>query len=462
VTTISLSATSPGTVWLSLVQDGATLASTTESTNGAASLTYSLVLPENSVGSTVTLQAIAQDGAGRTTTASQTYVVLPDGDPPAISFPYASQPPTQAVEGGTTYVYAHAIDTDADLRSIAVYVDGVQVGIQSYPYNNSSLGYQPVVRLPNLSDRPVSHITAVATDSRGRTATVARDVTLVADRLPTAYLSAPASAAEGSQAYVQGWGSDPDNAVVSVVVYADDVEIGRAIYSSVGLWYRLPARATKTSIRFRAVVTDDSGRTAEAATVTTLTGNQAPTVSITSTYSPVIAGYAEHFCANGYDDAQVASIELDLDSARFTSPLVTVSSGTSDSKQVCADYVVPQEASVAAAAVVKDSFGHGATTSWRASRRISARPSTTNGLLSSGSTSARMGRRSCITRATIGAATGLGTRLPLPARSISSRAHRTASAWSGRPSRTFRCYRRVAAFRARRPSRSRRPERCGS
>jgi len=114
-------------------------------------------------------------------------------------------------------------------------------------------------------------------------------------------------------------------------------------------------------VRFRAVVTDDSGRTAEASTVTTLTANQPPTLSITSSYSPVIAGYPEHFCVDGYDDAQVASVELDLDGAVFTT-VTNYSSGTTDYKQVCADYVVPQEASVAAAAVVRDSFGLGAST----------------------------------------------------------------------------------------------------
>jgi hypothetical protein len=111
-------------------------------------------------------------------------------------------------------------------------------------------------------------------------------------------------------------------------------------------------------VQFLAVATDDSGLTGQASAVMMLTPNQPPTVSISSSYNPVIAGYPEHFCATGSDDVQVASVELDLDASRFTS---SAGQCAGTSCLFCADYVVPQQAFVAVGAVAYDSFGLGAS-----------------------------------------------------------------------------------------------------
>ncbi|HYO68829.1 MAG TPA: hypothetical protein VEU33_22380, partial [Archangium sp.] len=184
INTVSISSTDDGAFSLRLLVNSVEVGSVLGGFHyGGASLTHRLLLPENSEGSSLTLTAIAEDGAGRTSTVTKTYVVKPDGEPPVIAFPRGDQPSASAFESQTIPVYVTASDPDYDLASFTLYANGDKVGESS---NGAiSITYE----MPVLSARTYVDFKAVATDVRGRVTEVTRRVLVDSNVAPNVSVS---------------------------------------------------------------------------------------------------------------------------------------------------------------------------------------------------------------------------------------------------------------------------------
>ncbi|NRD50866.1 Ig-like domain-containing protein, partial [Corallococcus exiguus] len=161
VNTFQLNATDDGVVWLELEKDGVVIAATSEA-NVSTGLPYSLLLPEDSVGSQVTLKATARDVAGHSTPVEKTYTVESDGSAPTVSL-VSGRPPNSATEGSIITVQASATDVDGDVAGIQLFADGEVIG--SSTTNTVTATYT----LPLRAQKQQVVFRAVATDSRGRT-----------------------------------------------------------------------------------------------------------------------------------------------------------------------------------------------------------------------------------------------------------------------------------------------------
>ncbi|WP_233604970.1 IPT/TIG domain-containing protein [Corallococcus sp. AB030] len=175
VNTFQVNATDDGVVWLELEKDGVVIAATSEA-NVSTGLSYSLILPEDSVGQQVTLKATAYDVAGHSTPVEKTYTVAPDGVKPTVSFSF-NLPPATAIEGSTITVQATATDPDGDLESIQLFADDEEIA--------SSTTYIVTANytLPIRAQKQQVVFRAVAKDRRGRPDEVTR-TTVLSDNQP--------------------------------------------------------------------------------------------------------------------------------------------------------------------------------------------------------------------------------------------------------------------------------------
>ncbi|WP_211485165.1 IPT/TIG domain-containing protein [Corallococcus exiguus] len=175
VNTFQVNATDDGVVWLELEKDGVVIAATSEA-NVSTGLSYSLILPEDSVGQQVTLKATAYDVAGHSTPVEKTYTVAPDGVKPTVSFSF-NLPPATAIEGSTITVQATATDPDGDLESIQLFADDEEIA--------SSTTYIATANytLPIRAQKQQVVFRAVAKDRRGRPDEVTR-TTVLSDNQP--------------------------------------------------------------------------------------------------------------------------------------------------------------------------------------------------------------------------------------------------------------------------------------
>nr|WP_306465339.1 IPT/TIG domain-containing protein [Corallococcus exiguus] len=176
VNTFQVNATDDGVVWLELEKDGVVIAATSEA-NVSTGLSYSLILPEDSVGQQVTLKATAYDVAGHSTPVEKTYTVAPDGVKPTVSFSF-NLPPATAIEGSTITVQATATDPDGDLESIQLFADDEEIA--------SSTTYIVTANytLPIRAQKQQVVFRAVAKDRRGRPDEVTRTTVLQANTPP--------------------------------------------------------------------------------------------------------------------------------------------------------------------------------------------------------------------------------------------------------------------------------------
>ncbi|TNV54629.1 IPT/TIG domain-containing protein, partial [Corallococcus exiguus] len=176
VNTFQVNATDDGVVWLELEKDGVVIAATSEA-NVSTGLSYSLILPEDSVGQQVTLKATAYDVAGHSTPVEKTYTVEPDGVKPTVSFSF-NLPPATAIEGSTITVQATATDPDGDLESIQLFADDEEI--------SSSTTYiaTAAYTLPLRAQKQQVVFRAVAKDHRGRPDEAIRTTVLQANTPP--------------------------------------------------------------------------------------------------------------------------------------------------------------------------------------------------------------------------------------------------------------------------------------
>ncbi|MBI5549731.1 MAG: hypothetical protein HY901_38075, partial [Deltaproteobacteria bacterium] len=301
---------------------GTSVVATAEANELGVALTHRLLLPEGSIGSTVVLTAEVEDAAGRTSSATRSYVVVPDGVAPTVAFG-AGMPPTTAVEGSTVQITVYASDSDGDLESVALYADGVLIRSQA---NGFVMAYQ----LPMSSSDTEIVFRAVGTDRRGRVSEATTTTVITGNQPPVASVPSgnwpPASALEGSTVTLYSTASDPDGNLASAAVYAN----GALIASSSGwLSYQLPSAASGiSSVEFRVVAIDSFGVQAEASRTTLVTANRAPVVSFPSAAYPpasAVEGSSVYVSASASDaDGNLTKIELFADGALIASGTASI------------------------------------------------------------------------------------------------------------------------------------------
>ncbi len=355
VNVVTLTATDDGYVWVKLLLDGVEIARTGEASGTVTLDRFQLLLPEDSVGKTVTLTATATDGAGRATSTSQTYTVLPDGVAPVPVFTTA--PPATATEGQVVRIAGQATDVDNDLRLVEILADGIPIVSLGQVY--VSVDYT----MPLATERTSVLFAIRATDSRGRVATIAASAAtqIVTSATPqAAFKTVPAQGAEGAEIWVYAEATDASNDLRLLVIYADGAEIARATrpYDSSGAiglygYYRMPLVAEKASVTFTAVATDAVGRTSVPASAT-VPVVASPPPAITFVYqSPLVIGYPEQICAQAIDDGLVQSMTFAIDG--LASARAPVSCGTR-CLQICEEILV--EAAPLLEATATDNAGH--------------------------------------------------------------------------------------------------------
>jgi hypothetical protein len=219
---IQLRTTDDGVVTLWLELDGRVVASVRE-----AALSYTLVLPNEAAGHTVTLKAVAMDSGGRRTEASRQYVVLSNA-PPAGSFGWYGMdtPPATAIEGSQiVLIRAEATDPDCNLASAALLANGVELtrttgtaygcGVTLNAWN---------YRFPARRDAEQVAFQVVATDSLGLTSTTTLTTQVVVGPPPTLSLTADRTPVGGQLIYLCAVGRD-DTLVAGVTLTVDGVPV---------------------------------------------------------------------------------------------------------------------------------------------------------------------------------------------------------------------------------------------
>ncbi|HZI11033.1 MAG TPA: hypothetical protein VE153_11640 [Myxococcus sp.] len=174
-----------GPYTLSLSVDGVEVASRENLTPSGAQwmLHHCFELPESRLGTTATLALVVRDPAGRSLRTTRTYLVLPDGDPPVVSFPDSSRPQTFGNEGDHIQVYTYATDPDGDLASLRLLANGVELASTT---TNDTLVVN--YTLPRLSEMAGVTFTSVARDRRNRESTSTRIVQLLPNEPPSVQL----------------------------------------------------------------------------------------------------------------------------------------------------------------------------------------------------------------------------------------------------------------------------------
>ncbi|GEL71664.1 hypothetical protein MVI01_34480 [Myxococcus virescens] len=275
VNQLVLKGTDDGILWLELEQDGKLIAVSPQ-VRSSVTFNHSLLLPEEAVGQSLSLVLTAVDLAGRRTSVSQSYTVLPDGTAPAVTFA-ASSPPTSASEGTVVTVTATANDADRDVSNVRIFADGVEIGSS----NSTSLSVS--YTLPRLSERPSVHFRAVATDSRGRTGSDERTTVLAANPLPVIdawILPISPIQRETVRACVQA----TDNVgVVTLTATADDVPLEERVSCGERCQRRcanVTLGASATQLLVTATATDSLGAVVHFSRTYSVGANRPPAVTL--------------------------------------------------------------------------------------------------------------------------------------------------------------------------------------
>lgn len=214
---------------------------------------------------TNSVYTVATDN-GNATTTSATFTYT-GNQAPTVSL---TSPANNAVLGvGNVNLTATAADADGSVTSVKFYAGATLVGEDfSSPYSVSWSATSGTYAL-----------TAVVTDNNGQTTTSAT-ANVVVNSPPVVSISSPANntvALAGSALNVTADASDADGTISKVEFYHQGVKVGEDATAP----YTQTINLTVGTNSVYAVATDNSNATATSATFT-YTGNQAPTVSLTS------------------------------------------------------------------------------------------------------------------------------------------------------------------------------------
>ncbi len=344
---LSLSASSAGAFTLRLLADGVVKGSV-ESQGGSATLALDLQLPDGSVGQSVTLEADAEDAAGRISVASQSYVVQVDGVPPVVRFD-AGYPPASAPEGSPVHVQVVASDPDGDLASLRLYLDGSLVDTTT-----SSIASDFTLPLMT-SEKTTAVFTAIATDSRGRTAQASATIALKVD-LPPVLTFAPdrsLKAGETVQLCVKATDEMPP---ASLEMRVDNVPVASSLQSCGADCVQQCANefvSLVSSVAVAAQATDVYGKVSAETRTYSIVATP-PSVVLSPAPGQVSAGATVHLCAVATDDVQVRTLSLVVDNVNATGTPASCGAGC---LQLCVDKLVPATGTFAAAAQATDNVG---------------------------------------------------------------------------------------------------------
>jgi hypothetical protein len=279
--TVSLSAnaTDDGSVATVAFYAGATLLAT------VTSAPYQTMWDTTSTadGTPVTLKAVATDGAGLQTTASETVTV--DNSPPTVSL---TSPAPGAALSGTVALAATAADAGSPVAQVAFLVDGTPVGTSAISPYTTSWSTGTVANGPHT-------LTAQATDEAGNT-TISAPVNVTVSNgsdttPPTVTWTAPANnAVVGGTVTLTANASD-DTSVTSVVFAANGTKVATATSSPYqASWNTTSGYADGTKVTLTATATDSAGFQSTATESVTV-DNSPPTVNVTApTAGAVLSG----------------------------------------------------------------------------------------------------------------------------------------------------------------------------
>ncbi len=285
VNAVSVSSSSAGAFTLRLEQDGVVVGEG-QAASGALSVPATLTFPVSAVGSAVTLVALAEDVAGRTSSASRSYMLMPSHDAPTVVF-VANKPPSSAPEGSTVHVQVQATTSDA--------ISALVLAANGSPVATSGTGILTAdFVLPLLTQATHVVFTASATDSTGLQTTATATTSLTAVAPPVVSFVAgkpPPSAPEGATVHVQAQATAAGS-VTSMVLTADGVPVASSTAGAVSTDFVLPLLTQATEVVFAAVATDSLGHQGVANVTTALTVDPPPVLSFTASQTTFLVGGA--------------------------------------------------------------------------------------------------------------------------------------------------------------------------
>ena len=215
--------------------------------------------------------AVATDDDGATGTSAEMLVTVAANQPPTVSLT-APASETSVRASATVTISANAGDNDGSVTQVAFFANGTLIGTDtSSPYgvtwNGMAAGSY--------------HLTAVATDNDGATAT-SNDihVTVVANKPPAVTLSLPAAGPFKAPANVtiNASASDDDGHVTQVAFYENGTLIGTDATSPYSVTWNGAAAGSYT---LTAIATDDDGATTTSAEAhITVATNKPPAVTL--------------------------------------------------------------------------------------------------------------------------------------------------------------------------------------
>src|SRR5262249_27391197 len=203
------------------------------------------------------LTAIATDNDGATATSAEMLVTVAANQPPTVSLTAPTNNANFKTSANLT-ISANAGDKDGSVAQVAFFANGTLVGTAtsspfSVPWTGMAAGSY--------------HLTAVATDDSGATATSSEIlVTILANKPPTGALSLPVAGPFKAQANVtiNANASDADGNVTQVAFYQNGTLMGADTSSPYSFAWNGVAAGSYT---LTAVASDDDGATTTSAAV---------------------------------------------------------------------------------------------------------------------------------------------------------------------------------------------------
>ncbi len=215
---------------------------------------YQAAFTAPSVDGSHPITAVATDNEGLATTSAVRTINVGNSPPTAsITAPAAG---TVYIVGDVVTINATSNDTDGQVNSLQIKVDGVAVGA---PANGllasltASAAYTSVLGVHTL--------TATATDNNGGVFTSAPvSITVNANQLPTVALgSISATPALGVPLTLTATASDPDGTIASVEFYNNGVFIPGTVTSAAGVYSLTFTPSVQGATSFTAKATDNKG-----------------------------------------------------------------------------------------------------------------------------------------------------------------------------------------------------------
>ncbi len=254
---------------------------------------------------THTLEAVARDAAGNTTTSATITVTVLDTTGPAVSL---TAPANGATVTGSVTVSANATD-NVGVAGVQFLLDGVNLGAEdtSAPYSVSWNSATAAVGTHTLS--------AVARDAAGNTTTsTAITVTVPDTTAPTIAMTAPADGATVTGTVTVSATAADNVGVAGVQFLLDGANLGAEDTSSPYSVTWNTATAVPGTHTLTARARDAAGNTTTSTTITvTVPDTAGPTVAVTAPSNGASVNGVISVTATASDNVGVAGVQFQLD-----------------------------------------------------------------------------------------------------------------------------------------------------